>query len=90
MCFLFPITKLHLKAPLGVTRLLTCHVLRSRGPGTMPGLLEKGSFQRGPFSREIRDSELEVLESPQTVETKKNPTISLEILENFEILEISP
>ena len=50
------------------------------------GLLEKGSFQKNPFSRdsrEFRDSR-----EPQTVENKGEADYFLEILENPEILEI--
>ena len=48
------------------------------------GLLEKGSFLRD--SREFRD--LEILENPQTVESKEKSDHFLEILENLEILVI--
>ena len=53
------------------------------------GLLEKGSFQKGPFSRdsrEFRDSRDS--RDPQTVENKGESDHFLEILENLEILEI--
>ena len=50
------------------------------------GLLEKGSFQKGPLCRDSR----EFLENPQTVENKAEPDPFLEILENLEILEIPP
>ena len=49
------------------------------------GLLEKGSLQKGPFSRdstEFRDP-LEILESSQRVENKGESDHSLEILENL-------
>ena len=55
------------------------------------GLLEKGSFQKSPLSRdsrEFRDSR--VLENPQTVEKKGDSDHFVEILENLEILEIPP
>ena len=53
------------------------------------GLLEKGSFQRSPFSRdsrEFRDSR--DFREPQTLENKGESDHFLEILENLEILEI--
>ena len=53
------------------------------------GLLEKGSFQKSPFSRDSRELEiLEFLENSQTVEKKGDSDHFLEILENLEILEI--
>ena len=53
------------------------------------GLLEKGSFQKSPFSRDSRELEIfEILENPQTVENKGESDHFLEILENSEILEI--
>ena len=54
------------------------------------GLLEKGSFQKSPFSRDSREFReiLEILENPQTVENKGESDLFLEILENIEILEI--
>ena len=53
------------------------------------GLLEKGSFQKSPFSRDSRDFRyLEILENPQTVENKGESEHFLEILENLEIFEI--
>ena len=49
------------------------------------GLLEKGSFQKSPFSRDFREfRDSRDLENPQTVESEH----SLEILENLEIWEI--
>ena len=53
------------------------------------GLLEKGSFQKSPFSRdsrEFRDSR--DFREPQTVENKRESDHFLEILENLETLEI--
>ena len=49
------------------------------------GLLEKGSFQKSPFSRDSRECRASCRE-PQTVENKGESDI--EILENLEILEI--
>ena len=54
------------------------------------GLLEKGSFQKSPFSRdsrEFRDSR-DFREPPESVENKGESNHFLEILENLEILEI--
>ena len=53
--------------------------------------MEKGSFQKSPFL-EILEKE-EILENPQTVERKGESDhflCTLEILENPEVLEISP
>ena len=53
------------------------------------GLLEKGSFQKSPFSRDLENLEiLEILENPQNVENKGESDRFLDILENLEILEI--
>ena len=48
-------------------------------------LLEKGSFQKSPFSRDLENLEiLEILENPQTVENKEESDHFLEIPENLE------
>ena len=53
------------------------------------GLLEKGSFQKSPFSRDLENPEiLEILENPQTVENLGEADHFPEILETLEILEI--
>ena len=49
------------------------------------GLLDKGSFQKSPFSRDSRVSRDS--REPQTVENKGDSDHFLEILEIFEILE---
>ena len=55
------------------------------------GLLEKGSFQKSPFSRDCREfRDSGVPENPQTVEKKGDSDHVLENLEILEILEISP
>ena len=53
--------------------------------------MEKGSFQKSPFSRDSREFSqeiLEILENRHTVENKGESDHFLEILENLEILEI--
>ena len=50
------------------------------------GLLEKGSFQKSPFSRVLEN--LEILESLQIAENKGESDYLLQKLENLEILEI--
>ena len=52
------------------------------------GLLEKGSFGKGVFLEILEN--LEILESPQTLENKRESDHFLEILEIFESLEIPP
>ena len=49
------------------------------------GFLEKGSFQKSPFSRDSRD--FRESREPQTVENKGESDHFLEVLENLEILE---
>ena len=49
--------------------------------------MEKGSFQKSPFSRDLENFEiLEILENSQTVANKGEPDHFLEILENLETL----
>ena len=53
------------------------------------GLLEKGSFQKSPFSKDSRESKtLEFLEDPQVVGNKRESGHFVETLENLEISEI--
>ena len=52
------------------------------------GLLEKGSFQRSPFSRDSSEfRESRDFREPQTLENKGESDHFLEILENLEILD---
>ena len=51
------------------------------------GLLEKGSFQKSPFSREFREFR-DSRDSREPPDCGNHPGHFLEILENLEILEI--
>ena len=73
---------------LNCLRLRAFVCVRMLGVGKR-GLLEKGSLQKSPFSRDSREFReiLEILENPQTVENKGESDHFLEILEILENLD---